>query len=71
MEKVLDLVLIYEQKERKITIQSAKYIEDGWYINKETGGWGVYEIPLGGGREQRISFEKELTEAIDIALNLR
>ena len=41
-------------KDGKITIQEAEYIEDGFYIEVVGKEITLYEIPYGGGKEQKM-----------------
>jgi len=58
-------------KDNKLTIQRAKYIEDGWYIEIEGNKFTVYEIPEGGGKEQLIGTFNSIETALGWALNLK
>lgn len=51
-----------------ITLQSAEYIEDGWYIRIEDDKITVYDIPLGGGRDEKIGVFATLEQALMDAL---
>jgi hypothetical protein len=54
----------------KITIQSAAYIEDGWYIEIIHNEITLWEIPYGGGEPIRIGGYNTLLGAIEAANNL-
>jgi len=44
-----------DYKKGILTIQSADYIEDGWYIQYVNQLWYVYEIPQHGGAADLIA----------------
>jgi hypothetical protein len=52
------------EKDGKITIQEADYIEDGWYIEIVENEITLYEIPLYGGEEQKIGEYTTILDAI-------
>jgi hypothetical protein len=54
----------------KITIQSAPYIEDGWYIEVIHNEITLYEIPQFGGEPIRIDGFNTLIGAIEKANSL-
>jgi len=59
-------------KEDGLHVQRAKYIEDGWFLihcNKENV-WKVFDIPLGGGREDYIGSEENFKDAIKLAKSI-
>jgi hypothetical protein len=53
-----------------ITIQSAEYIEDGWYIEIVHNEITLYEIPQFGGEPCRVGGYNTLLGAIEAANNL-
>jgi hypothetical protein len=57
-------------KEGVITIQSARYIEDGWYIEIIGDDISLYEIPFGGGEPMVIGKYNTLLSAIEAANKL-
>lgn len=61
---------IMRLRDGKITIQRAEYIEDGCYIEIVGNEITLYEIPYGGGEEQKIDNYKTLIEAIDASKEL-
>lgn len=63
-----NLVIIKEKD--KLTIQSARYIEHGWFITIIDDKIDLYEIPYGGGEENHVGNFKTLKEALDYRNNL-
>ena len=57
-------------KDGKITIQEAEYIEDGFYIEVVGKEITLYEIPYGGGEEQKIGNYDTILEAIEYSKTL-
>ena len=57
-------------KDGKITIQEAEYIEDGCYIEVVGKQITLYEIPYGGGQEQKIGNYETILEAIEYCKKL-
>lgn len=57
-------------KDGKITIQEAEYIEDGCYIEIIGKKITLYQIPYGGGKEQKIDNYDTILEAIDFSKTL-
>ena len=57
-------------KDGKITIQEADYIEDGCYIEIVGKRITLFEIPYGGGQEQKIGNYDTILEAIDYSKTL-
>ena len=55
-----------------LTVQTAEYIEDGWYITHDSGAtsWNLYEIPLHGGTANLVGSYPNIGEAIGNALEL-
>ena len=54
----------------KLTIQEADYIEDGCYVEVIDDKITLFEIPLYGGKEQKIGVFKTIIEAIDFSKTL-
>ena len=56
-------------KDNVITFQSAKYIEDGWYV--EVGDQIVlWEIPCGGGEPMKIGVFTDIISAVKTGIEL-
>lgn len=56
--------------DNSVRIQSANYIEDGWYIDVFGNEISLYEIPYGGGEPIKIGDFLTVAGAIHAAVRL-
>lgn len=67
---ILTSGVFFIDSNNKITIQSAKYIEDGWYVEIVENKITLFEIPYGGGGTIEIGKFMTISEAINAGLRL-
>ncbi len=65
----MDKYIMFQEGE-KITIQESEYIEDGCYIEVISREIILYEIPSGGGQEQKVGRFDTVLDAINYSKKL-